>query len=202
MEQAVFVGAIQAQGLAISITDHATPLEVATNNMFFIGILLNVVGAYYALITASSLEANLSQLKSFFQSKKDEDLVKITQTALSPLTRRIVDSYCLDRKVDLANAQSSPDRQQSPADTTLQNLSLSIERDQMAGSLGIAVIFLGFATCLGAFLCLAVSTKRPAMWITTLVVVVMLLLLCAVVRYIHILQPMMRRLSNTAKGVF
>ena len=191
MEQAVFVGAIQTQGLALSFNDNATPLKVATNNIFFIGILLNVGGAYFALITASSLEADLSELKAFFQSKTDQQLATIAQLPLSSLARRFVNSQCIDRNViyPAEHSQSLPCPPEDMfADTTLERLCLSITRNKNAGILGDVAIYIGFTTCLVAFLCLAQATQPAAVRITTPAIVGILLLLRAVIHYIPALQ--------------
>jgi hypothetical protein len=187
MEQAVFVGAIQTQGLASSMNDNSTHLKVATNNMFFISIFFSVIGAYYALITASSLETNLNEVRSLLGSKTEQELRDIHQLPLSNVAGRFVGHQCSQRTPPIVlltqDAQSAGDQSGMLAGTTFGNLCSSVEKNKFAGQISAVIIALAFGTCLAAFLLLAYATQPLTVRITTIVVVGALLLQPVVVKY-------------------
>ena len=187
-EQAVLVCGTQVQALTFTFNDHDTRLKVVINILFFIGIVSSVIGAYFALIATSTLEANLNQVKSLLGSKTDQELLDIARLPLSPLARRFVYRHCTDRRVDITQDGKVPPRVRRDmlAGTTLEDLCSSIARNKVAGALGVVVISLAFTTCLIAFLCLACATQPAAVWITTVSVASVLFTIRALIQCIPV----------------
>ena len=168
------------------MTDNSTHLKVTTNNMFFISIFFSVIGAYYALITASALKANLNEVKSFLKSKTETELLNINTLPLSNVAGRFVRHHCVQRtpQVPLTPTVQSPGAEQDVlAGTTFVNLCSSVEKNRFAGKISAIIIALAFATCLAAFLLLAYATQPRAVRVTTITVVVILLLQPVLIKY-------------------
>jgi hypothetical protein len=187
--QAVFVGAIQTQALTFSIDKNETNLQTATNVFFFVGILFNVVGAYYALMSASSLEADNLELESIFRGMTDAELADATRLPLSPLASRIVKHRYSHRTgiwdVPSAHDDGEPHPTSQIFDNTpLERLCHSILANRHSGLLGVAVIALGFISCPIAFLCLVQDSQPLAVKIVTLTVIGILFSLRVVVQYV------------------
>jgi hypothetical protein len=185
----VFVGAIQTQGLTFSIDKNETHLQLATNIFFFVGILLNVVGAYYALMSSSSLEADIYELKSILRGMSEEELDHATQVHLSPLAGSIIRHRhsVLTGRWNMPPTQNSGSPSQSRSrmfdNIPLERLCHSISRNRNAGKLGIGAIFLGFISCPAAFLCLVQDTQPAAVKIVTLTIVGILFSLRILIQY-------------------
>jgi len=163
---AVFLGAVQAQLLQ---TDNSTRLKTATNTLFLVGILFNVIGAYYALTTASSLESDLHNIQAELEKWQTNSQHK--PEGLSTYGKDLAGASLIEA-VTLPT-DSKGDNNVISFERTCQ----SIRRSQSVGSLAYNAISLGFLACPAALLCLAFDQGPLAMKISAPAVVVILLII-------------------------
>jgi len=174
---AVILAVIQSQALAASSDLTDVKSSVATSAFFSVGILLDVIGALYALTSAYQLEANLFSVKSFIRGLDDKELDEITHLRLSPLAKKLARQNSLHpiekRMVVEEDGGISGDKLYRK--TSLERYSRSIQMNRSAGHLASAAIALGFITFPIGFLCLLQGTQPLAVQISAYTVVGILL---------------------------
>jgi hypothetical protein len=171
--------------MSTSFQENQTKLIIATNALFLVGIFLNVIGAYYALVSSSALEANLYELKSTLDYLTDAQVAEASQLPLSPLARRIIKQRHSDRPAaseipSVVAHEPSALRDHGPfSETALERLSRSIQGNRNAGLLGGVTIALGIISCPAALLCLVQATQPVAVRVTVYTIVGILVFLRA-----------------------
>jgi len=139
-------------------------LKTATNTLFLVGILFNVIGAYYALTAASSLDTNLNLIQ--IELKKWESSEHEPRDTLSAFARGFIGAR---RTKGSAGAEDN--------EISFERVCQSIRRFHHAGVLAYYAISIGFLSCPAALCCLAFTQQNLAMRIAAPAVVVSLLIL-------------------------
>jgi hypothetical protein len=156
------LGAIQSQLLNI---DNSTRLRAATSTLFLVGILFNVIGAYYALTAASSLETNLNEAQIEQEGWKDA-VHKPDAQNLSEYARDL--AGIRDFKGPLAAENN---------EIPYERICQSIRRFHHVGNLAYFAISLGFIACPAALVCLALDQGPFVMKVVAPAVVGILVIL-------------------------
>ena len=161
------MGAIQAQLLNNNNAGSKTSLNTATNTLFLVGILFNVIGAYFALTAASSLDTNINDIELELPNLKDEP-----NDTLSAFAK------------EFTNADRAKRAAKDNKNINFERICQSIRRFEKVGRLAYCAISLGFLSCPAALCCLAYDQGLLAMKIAAPAVVASLLILafaCSVI---------------------
>lgn len=129
---------------------------------FSVGILLDVIGAFYALTSAYQLDANLFSVKSFIRGLDDKELNEITKLRLSPFAKKIARQNSLhpaEKRMVTAGEDGGIIGDKLFRKTSLEKYSRSIQMHRSVGRLSSAAIALGFITFPMGFLCLLQDTQ-------------------------------------------
>ena len=190
--QAILMAAIQIQ-ISSSLWIESAHLYTAASALFTVGIILDVVGASYALASASQLDANFVGAKSFIRGLSEEELEEISHLPLSPSAKKLA------RQITLHPVERRPSADGIAGDrlfrkTSLEKYSRSIEHNKTAAYLASATIALGFLSFLAGFLCFLQGTQPTAVLIAAYTVVgVLIFLRFLVIPLQDRLQSLVRR---------
>jgi hypothetical protein len=166
---------IESQALAVSTSGSTnyTRLNTATNGIFSAGILLDVIGAFYALTSAYNLDATLSSVKSFMRSLDDKELDEIAHLPLSSFAKKLARQSSLHPIGNRTGVEEDGGLSGDKLfrDTSLERYSRSIQMNKSAGYLASAAIAFGFVTFPIGFLCWLQDTQPLEVRITAYTIV-------------------------------
>jgi hypothetical protein len=197
-DQATFLAAVQAQTLSFSIQNNSTHLLNTTNAFGFTGVILDVVGAFLALLSSTVAQAHMESLDSLlnvFSSFTAEELAPITaelpylvrDAQPNPLRHYLLREVW--KRVEEMGEKQTVDRPQSGATAPLGADSLPhlpnliqpkdacrelIESADRIVAFNIIGDAAGTATLFGilcfllSVVCLAKATQPPSVWIPSM----------------------------------
>ena len=153
-----------------------------------------MIGAYFALMAASSLETDLNNVQSYLRRLTDAQRDTVIKLPLSPFAKRLINPHHREPGMPERQGDSSLYK-----DVTLEQMCRSIRKNQYAGSLGSGAIAVGFITCPAALLCLAWNPPASAVWIAGIAVVGVLLFLRSLSTVVVPVQDRWQRLLEGGK---
>lgn len=172
---------------------NSTNLTIVANAFFSAGILLDIIGAFYAWTSAYHLDYDLYNVKSFIRGLDSKQLDEIAHLPLSPFAKKLArqnSMHPIERR-----SMTEEDGGISGGDklfrkTSLERHSRSIQRNKTAGQLASTTIALGFVTFPIGFLCQLQDTQHIAVRITAYTIVGILIF----IRFLLI--PLQDRIQN------
>jgi len=176
-------------------------LQIAINTLSFASTLLDIIGAYCALLSANSLESVLRSFGSIAEEMEHAPIetlymmfnelfhqVKVTDTVQRKARERMA-RLEEEREQQAQGDQEGREEQQrpteqvmairdllqragvSPPQQKLRKLSASLERSRITGNLSATAISIGIVSCPLSLLLLAQDTQPAVVWITAYIIV-------------------------------
>jgi hypothetical protein len=171
---------------------NSTDLAIVANAFFSAGVLLDIIGAFYAWTSSYYLDYDLYNVKSFIRGLDSKQLDEIAHLPLSSFAKKLARQNAMRpiERSSMTEEDGGISGDKLFRKTSLERYSRSIQRNKTVGQLASTTIALGFVTFPIGFLCQLQDTQHIAVRITAYTIVGILIF----IRFLVI--PLQHRIQN------